>query len=330
LVGVYASAHGGAEVTSNATAVVFEQPGHLSVRRVELSELAPADCLVDVEFSGISTGTERLLWQGKMPSFPGLAYPLVPGYESVGRVSAVGADCALKVGDRVFIPGSRGFVGVHGLFGGAADRLVVDSQRLLALDDSLASEEGTLLALAATAYRAVTRGPGDSLPHLIVGHGVLGRLVARLVTAIGGEPPVVWEANAARRQGSFAYPVVDPTEDASRSYRVICDVSGDVGLVDTLISRLTPGGCLILAGFYHAPVSFDFPPAFLREAQIHISAEWQAGDLAEVARLISEGRLSLDGLITHRSPASEAAPAYRTAFGDADCLKMVLDWRSIQ
>ena len=34
---------------------------------------------MDVEWSGISTGTERLLWSGRMPPFPGLGYPLVPG-----------------------------------------------------------------------------------------------------------------------------------------------------------------------------------------------------------------------------------------------------------
>jgi bacteriochlorophyllide a dehydrogenase len=42
--------------------------------------------VVDVEWSGISTGTERLLFTGRMPPSPGMGYPLVPGYESVGRV----------------------------------------------------------------------------------------------------------------------------------------------------------------------------------------------------------------------------------------------------
>jgi 3-hydroxyethyl bacteriochlorophyllide a dehydrogenase len=40
--------------------------------------------------------------------------------------------------------------------------------------------------------------------------------------------------------------------------------------------------------------------------------------------------LSLDGLITHRSEAQAADDAYRTAFGDPSCLKMVLDWRQLQ
>ncbi|WP_404326071.1 hypothetical protein [Aerophototrophica crusticola] len=46
--------------------------------------------------------------------------------------------------------------------------------------------------------------------------------------------------------------------------------------------------------------------------------------------LVESGRLSLDGLITHRLPAREADAAYRTAFGDPACLKMILDWRGPQ
>ena len=74
--------------------------------------------------------------------------------------------------------------------------------------------------------------------------------------------------------------------------------------------------------------AFAFPPAFLREARIRVSAEWRPGDLAAVTTLVEAGRLSLDGLITHRAPALDAQQAYRTAFADPACLKMILDWRT--
>jgi 3-hydroxyethyl bacteriochlorophyllide a dehydrogenase len=44
-------------------------------------------------------------------------------------------------------------------------------------------------------------------------------------------------------------------------------------------------------------------------------------------RLLESGRLSLDGLITHRRDAVAAEQAYRQAFTDSGCLKMLLDWR---
>jgi 3-hydroxyethyl bacteriochlorophyllide a dehydrogenase len=310
----------------NALAVVLEKPEQLILSHLDLTPPGAADVVVDIEWSGISTGTERLLWSGRMPMFPGMGYPLVPGYESVGRISAVGADANHQVGERVFVPGANCFGPVRGLFGGAAARLVVAGARALPIDEQL-GEKGVLFALAATAYH-VTSAPGARQPDLIIGHGVLGRMLARLAVVAGAPPPVVWETNPGRREGADGYTVLDPAADARRDYHCICDVSGDGSLLDTLVGRLAPGGEIVLAGFYEAPLAFNFAPAFIREARLRVAAQWQPGDLAAVKQLAESGRLSLDGLITHRRAAALADEAYRTAFGDPACLKMILDWRN--
>jgi 3-hydroxyethyl bacteriochlorophyllide a dehydrogenase len=310
----------------NALAVVLEKPQQLVLSQLALTAPTADDVVVDIEWSGISTGTERLLWLGEMPQFPGLGYPLVPGYESVGRIVEVGASSGRSVGERVFVPGARCFGEVRGLFGGAASTLVVAGSRTTPVADSL-GEGAVLLALAATAQHALA-APHAELPELIVGHGVLGRLLARLAVAAGGAP-VVWETNAARREGAEGYRVVDPASDERRDYRSIYDVSGDSKLLDTLVMRLAAGGEIVLAGFYSAPLQFAFAPAFMREARLRVAAEWKPADLSAVTALLASGRLSLDGLITHREPAAHAASAYRTAFNDASCLKMILDWRAV-
>ncbi len=312
-------------MTDQTTAVVFREPGRLAIQQVGLKPCGPDECLVETEWSGISTGTERLLWTGRMPDFPGMGYPLVPGYESVARVVSAGDNTDFKAGDRVFVPGAQCFSEVRGLFGGAASHLVVPSSRLTALGDELGAE-GTLMALSATAYHALQLVP-DRLPDLIVGHGVLGRLIARLVIALGGEPPTVWESNPERRQGGFDYDLLDPEQDERRDYRLICDVSGDSGILDQLIARLGHGGSILLAGFYDQSLHFQFPMAFMREARIQVAAEWQPADLVAVLDLLREDKFSLNGLITHRSCLSNAGEAYETAFSDADCLKMIIDWR---
>ena len=309
-----------------STAIVFQQPKSLALTGLSLPEMGAADVKVEVEFSGISTGTERLLWDGTMPAFPGMGYPLVPGYETVGRVVDAGDQATLKVGTRVYIPGSQCFQEARNLFGGSASKLVVPSARALAIKETLA-EQGVLFALAATAHHAHS-APGTQQPDLIVGHGVLGRMIARLAVLAGGNP-VVWETNPARRTGAVGYEVIDPSTDSRKNYKCICDVSGAGSLLDELIGRLAPGGEVVLAGFYDAPLSFIFPPAFMREARIRVAAQWSPPDLAAVIALAGDGRLSLDGLITHHQDATQADAAYRTAFGDADCLKMVLDWRQV-
>ena len=183
--------------------------------------------------------------------------------------------------------------------------------------------------MTATAFHAQAEADPEG-GALIIGHGVLGRLLARLCLLDGGEPPVVWEKNPARTGGAVGYRVLDSEQDPRRDYRTIYDVSGDSAILDILIPRLARGGEIVLAGFYDAPLAFAFPPAFIREARIRVAAEWRAPDLAAVAGLVESGRLSLDGLITHVRPAQDASTAYPTAFNDPSCLKMVLDWSSCQ
>lgn len=304
-------------------AVLLEEPERIALRRLELKPAQDDDVVVDVEWSGISTGTERLFWSGRMPKFPGMGYPLVPGYESVGRVVAVGANAQNRLGERVFVPGATCYKDAHGLFGGAARRVVVPSARAIEIPERLA-ERGVLLALAATAQHAIA---GGTPPDLIIGHGMLGRLLARLTLAAGAPAPTVWEKNPGRIGKGQPYPVIDPSADDRRDYRSIYDASGDSGLLDQLVMRLAKGGEIVLAGFYEAPLAFAFPPAFMREARLRVAAEWQPEDLTRVKALMRAGLFSLDALITHHAEATQAESAYRTAFSDDHCLKMVLDWR---
>ena len=313
----------------NAQAIVFQQPQQLSLQTLSLADPGPGQIEVDVEYSGISTGTERLLWDGSMPAFPGMGYPLVSGYETVGRVISAGENTQYTPGQRVFVPGAQCFEGVRSLFGGAASRLIVPESRTVAVQDAL-GEQAVLLALAATAYHAVAGGgQRESIraPELIVGHGVMGRLLARLTVAAGEPAPTVWETAAHRQSGAQGYSVVHPDDDPRRDYRTIYDVSGDAAILNTLIQRLQPGGEVVLAGFYKNDLSFAYAPAFMREAQIRMAAEWKRSDLLAVNELVHTGRLQLDGLITHTQTPGHAHGAYEAAFGDTQCLKMVLDWR---
>ncbi len=135
------------------------------------------------------------------------------------------------------------------------------------------------------------------------------------------------ETDPRRAEGRYQYRVLSPDDDSRRDYSRIVDASGAKKILDVLIQRLARHGEIVLAGFYAEPVSFVFPPAFMREASIRIAAEWVESDLKGVKALVDSGDLSLAGLITHRLPAVDADEAYPKAFSDPDCLKMVLDWR---
>ena len=138
----------------HASAVLIEGAKKLSLAEIGLKDPEAGDVVVRVQHSGISTGTEKLLWSGAMPPFPGLAYPLVPGYEAVGEVVDATAGTGHKVGDFVFVPGSSGFREAKGLFGGSASYLVTSADRVRKINPAL-GDSGTLFALAATARHAL-------------------------------------------------------------------------------------------------------------------------------------------------------------------------------
>jgi 3-hydroxyethyl bacteriochlorophyllide a dehydrogenase len=307
-------------------AIILSGPRLLGLDVLDLTPPGAGDVVVEISHSGISTGTEKLFWEGRMPPFPGMGYPLVPGYEAAGEVVEAPAGAQLRVGDRVFVPGATCFGEVRGLFGAAARHIVTPAARVTRIDIGLGAE-GALLALAATARHALA-APGHALPDLIVGHGVLGRLLARLTVAAGAPAPMVWETDPRRQGGAMGYPVMHPDQDPHRGYEAVYDASGDAALIDTLIGRLRKGGEIVLAGFYTAPVSFSFAPAFMKEARLRVAAEWTSADMAATRGLIESGALSMAGLITHRATATAATAAYETAFTDPDCLKMILDWKA--
>ncbi|TXI11031.1 MAG: chlorophyll synthesis pathway protein BchC [Novosphingobium sp.] len=313
-------------------AVILEAPRRIALRRLALTSgqgsdaasaaLAPSDVLVEVQWSGVSAGTEKLLWSGEMPNFPGMGYPLVPGYESLGRIVDAGSEVQARIGDWVFVPGATCYRDARGLFGGTARQVIVPSARALPVSESL-GRDGVLFALAATALHAMN---GGEPPDLIIGHGTLGRLLARMTIAAGAPAPTVWEHKPARRTGAQGYNVIAPKDDDRHDYANIYDASGDADCLDLLVPRLRKRGEIVLAGFYANRPSFAFAPAFRAEARFRVAAEWGPDDLTSTRALIDSGALDLAGLVSHQRPAEEAPEAYPEAFLDADCLKMVLDW----
>ena len=228
------------------------------------------------------------------------------------RWSRPGPTPGFRVGEQVFVPGANCFTGdVHGPVRrrlapsgdqGRAGR--ADRRRRLA-------PKGALLALAATARHALA-GFDTALPDLIVGHGTLGRLLARLTVAAGAPAPTVWEIDPARarrrrrlRRSSPPKTIRAATTARSTTPRArrACSTSWSC--------RIAKGGEIVLAGFYTEPVAFAFPPAFMKEARIRIAAEWAPDDLVATRALIESGALSLAGLITHRRPAAEARRGLR-------------------
>jgi 2-desacetyl-2-hydroxyethyl bacteriochlorophyllide A dehydrogenase len=166
-----------------ARALFTVAPGRGELRQVPVASPGPGEVEVEARYSGVSRGTELLVFAGRVPpsehgrmrapfqdgEFP---FPVKYGYASVGRV--VAGETAL-VGRDVFC------LYPH------QERYVVPVAAVHPLPAEVPANRAVLAANLETALNAVwdgAVGPGDRVA--VVGGGVVGCLVAYLCRRIPG------------------------------------------------------------------------------------------------------------------------------------------------
>jgi NADPH:quinone reductase-like Zn-dependent oxidoreductase len=169
--------------SNTARAFWIREPFSGELRLEALPELQPGEARVRTLVSGVSRGTETLVFAGAVPAsqralmrcphqegeFPG---PVKYGYCSVGRVEAGPADW---LGRRVFC------LHPH------QDRYVVSVDALVPVPEGVPSERAVLAANLETAIN----GLWDAAPRIgdrvaVVGAGVVGALCAALLARMPG------------------------------------------------------------------------------------------------------------------------------------------------
>ncbi len=180
---------------NNAQALWYVAPGKAELRPATIGDLGPNGVLVRTLYSGLSRGTERLIFEGKVPEmewsrmkapaqegeFP---FPVKYGYSAVGIVEEGPAD--LK-GKHVFV------LYPH------QDLFVVQRERAFIIPDNVPPSRATLAANMETALNILWDGaaqPADRI--VIVGGGIVGMLVAALASRLPGADVTLVDIEASR------------------------------------------------------------------------------------------------------------------------------------
>lgn len=178
-----------------ARALWYAAPGKAELRPAPLPPAGPGEVLVRTLYSGISRGTERLVFEGKVPAseyarmrlatqegdFP---FPVKYGYAAVGTVEA-GPDKLL----------GRVVFALHP----HQDRFVIPAAAAVPVPDAVPPRRAVLTANMETALNVLWDGeaaPGQRIA--IVGGGLLGLLCAGLAAGINGVQVVVIDREPSR------------------------------------------------------------------------------------------------------------------------------------
>jgi len=313
-----------------ARAVVFADAGQVELRDVDLRDAAADEVVVETSYSSISSGTERLLFAGKLPPMPHFRYPLVPGYEAVGSVVSIGDDVrGVAVGDEVFVGGSMCYTDVVAAFGGQSSRLIKRAAQVVPLN-GIPPAQAPLLALAATALHGVRRlGDVSGRRVAVLGLGAVGQLAAGFLVAAGAEVIAI-DRSAERLASSPGHEKLDVSnapldEMLTVPVAFAIEATGVSSEIATCARALEPGGAIVLLSYYDT-LTTSFSDLFVKESALLPSREWTPADLFAARDIIAGEAVDLGPLARHVVPIERYESAYRTAFEDPSILKVVLQW----
>jgi threonine dehydrogenase-like Zn-dependent dehydrogenase len=308
---------------------------HTAPRRVEIRELPaprPADgeVLVRSRCSGISGGTERLVYRGEVPAELALddtigalggtfAYPFAYGYACVGEVA--------ESGQLVFA-----FHPHQDVFAARPAELI----QLPAIDPASA----TLFPLVETALQVtLDAGTGYRDRVIVLGAGVLGLLTALLLQRSGWQPliaePQAWRRDMAASLGATA---AAPEDLAEQSVPLVIDASGNPDAPAMALNMLAHEGTLLIASWFGVkPVVLPLGGAFhrrrltIRSTQVstlpaRLSGTWTLARRRREAVELLAG-LPLAQLCTHVFAFGSAADAFQAVDqGIPGLMHAVLDY----
>ena len=279
---------------------------------------------------------------------PFINLPYHPGHEVVGVVAALGPGVdTVEVGQRVTVEpdlpcwdckqcrGGRQnlcenlrFFGCGHDQGGMADYFTIPADRLHVIPDALSSRAAALVEPMSTPVHAVRIAGGvRDKAVVILGAGTIGLLLLAVVRAHGAKRIVITDPLAAKRARATALGAdvtLDATDDdivaharaaLGESADVVFDCVAITPTVRQAVAMASKGGTVVIVGVPVGDVSIPLPVVQDHQIRIQGSATYLPEDYAESIRLLVEGAVAVDDIVTAEVPLARVADAYALSSG---------------
>jgi len=329
-----------------AKAVVFTAPKKVEYKEITCPDPGPEDVVVQITQSWISNGTEGSYLRGERsdgdtPFLKGdpLPFPVVAGYQKIGRVEWVGEKVTdVQVGEMVF--STIGLVeGMHHTYGGHVSPTVCNRKDVWKLPDGIEPLAFAGMVLAQVGYNSGVR-PSIRVgePAIVIGDGLVGHWAAQTLAWRGAEVLLVGRHNdrLSRFSGRPFRHICNEKETdwvgESQSLfpdgvQVVVDTVGALTILESAQKVLKRFGHLVSAGFYQTQDRLALQPPRYGELTIDLVSGWTAPRMDETLRLIAGGQLETLSLITHHFPVEKAADAWQLIEQKNEpVLGVILDW----
>ena len=310
-------------------ALVLKAPRQLELTDLPSPPLAPSQVRLRVRKVGIC-GSDYSSIAGKLPF---TRFPIVPGHEASGEVFEAAPGLEWSPGDRVLIhpilcrPDDPAFgrgevhhsdstevLGVVSRHGAYAEEVVVEDYMLRRMTPQMDFESAAMVEPVAVAVRAVQTGQlrsGDRV--LVFGAGNIGLLAVQVARALGAGRVVVTDLVPQRLALARSLGVdeaVDvrsdfPSARFERSFDIVIDGLGTQESVNHALAACARGGRIVVYGVPGGEVTWPLRVAFSKDVTLATSRLYDA-DFSTAIQLVSEGRVRVSDLISHRVSLADA------------------------
>jgi 2-desacetyl-2-hydroxyethyl bacteriochlorophyllide A dehydrogenase len=317
-------------------ALVMTAAGSAAIEDVDDPEAGDYDARVDMVACGICNSTDKMLRTGTFA--PGVSYPSILGHESVGRVTAVGAQVRnLKPGQLITRCSAYGWDSppLRMYWGGFAERGVVrdaaawqedhpgqaaaDHFPHIVFDEHHSPEDISLsISLAETWSIAADAGGMTGGVVGVSGTGIAGLSLTAFARLLGAKAVVCVGRRAerlerARALGATHTALAGP--DADALFRelggadVVFEAAGKPPAVDAAFRWVRPGGRLIIYSAPDAPAPLNVMAA-PRRASLIVAQPREGDVLRAVVTLVESGALPRDHFLSARYPFGKIGDAF--------------------
>jgi len=329
-----------------AHAVVFTQKNRVEFLEVDCPEPGPRDVVIKTTHSWISNGTEGSYLRGERiggdtPYRPGdpIPFPIVPGYQQVGVVEAVGREVAdLTPGETVFCSSGK----VNNMYypaGGHISPCIAERDWIWKLPASPRPLAFSGMLLTQVGYNVGSRAPLPAgQPAVVIGDGPVGQWAAQTLTWRGAEVAMVgmddYRLDLAQRLIKCRTVNITKTEWTAavrnlypQGIAVAADTAGSRDATEKIIPLMQRSGHIVSAGFCGTDDKISLQALRDRELSLDSVASCTHERMNKTLTLIAQGDLQTLPLITHHFPAADAAKAWQIiSQRTIPVLGVVLDW----
>lgn len=330
-------------------AVVFTARNQVEFRAIESPDPGSEDVVIEIHQSWISNGTEGSFLRGERISGDvawregdPAPFPMVAGYQKVGRVLSVGAKVSrFKLGDFVFASMSRVLGMFDNQYAGHVSPGVCAQGAVMPLPPGLDPAAYSGLVLTQVGYNCGTRPqvqPGQVA--VVMGDGLVGQWAGQTLAARGAQVVMVGRhADRLAKFVPFGRTVLSGDDNGVAALRelnfgpvqVLVETAGSLSALDSYLPLMRRNGHMVIAGFYPGAENVNLLVALQRFRNSELTFDLVSGAtqerLEETMRWIADGRLKTLDLITHRFPVERAADAWALIESKREpVLGVVLDW----